>query len=356
MRIKFLDDGSAWARIHWLNVIKDATYFANATEADQCIAVNRFSNMKNVDKFATTMVTLTNLAPAIEGTTGFTNSSYASASSSRLYGTQSFQITANAAAAETTVQSTIKMPFVSGNIYYVTYRIFQTEKVGTSEFFWPVVSYGSHTGKAATPNTWTKVGNRKSNSNSESGDYVFRFDFNNTKLSGTMLFDGLMVINLTEAFGSGYEPTQAWCDENIPYFLGTKTIDAASSGYKKYEFMLTYPNLSDTLYNRWTQVGSPNESAPDGYVRITTAWAGHAGPIRRVNSSALYNCDNAGSSTWYAAIGQYAKWTDTQPIPAADGSAQSETELWVRIDNLSPLNKALIYDGNHITGGQFYEF
>jgi cation transporter-like permease len=91
--------------------------------------------MKNVDKFATTMVTLTNLAPAIEGTTGFANSSYASASSSRLYGTQSFQITANTAAAETTVQSTVKMPFVSGNVYYVTYRIFQTATVGTSEFF-----------------------------------------------------------------------------------------------------------------------------------------------------------------------------------------------------------------------------
>ena len=33
-----------------------------------------------------------------------------------------------------------------------------------------------------------------------------------------------MVIDLTEAFGEGNEPTKEWCDTNIPYFDGATEI------------------------------------------------------------------------------------------------------------------------------------
>lgn len=33
-----------------------------------------------------------------------------------------------------------------------------------------------------------------------------------------VLVDSLMLFDLTESFGKGYEPSQEWCDENIPYF------------------------------------------------------------------------------------------------------------------------------------------
>lgn len=36
--------------------------------------------------------------------------------------------------------------------------------------------------------------------------------------------DGVGVIDLTAAFGSGNEPTKAWCDENIDYFDGSKVF------------------------------------------------------------------------------------------------------------------------------------
>ena len=55
------------------------------------------------------------------------------------------------------------------------------------------------------------------------GIYQFRLDFNNSMLAGTMYFDGAMLLDLTAAFGSGKEPSQAACDETIPYFAGTKT-------------------------------------------------------------------------------------------------------------------------------------
>ena len=47
--------------------------------------------------------------------------------------------------------------------------------------------------------------------------------FNVSTTSDTWI-DGVMLIDLTEAFGIGKEPTKDWCDNNIPYFKDTHTI------------------------------------------------------------------------------------------------------------------------------------
>lgn len=55
------------------------------------------------------------------------------------------------------------------------------------------------------------------------GTYVIRNFTVNTNVD--VYCDGLMIVDLTEAFGSGNEPDQAWCDTNIPYFDGTYELD-----------------------------------------------------------------------------------------------------------------------------------
>lgn len=122
----------------------------------------------------------------------------------------------------------------------------------------------------------------------------------------------------------------------------------------EYEFMLTYPKLSTTLYNRWKQTSSPNASTAAGFTPITTAWSQHFGGLRKTSGTATYNCDNIGSTTWYAAIGQQSTWTATQYIPGANGSSQTETELWVRIDTIPHKKLAQIFD-NVITANNFIE-
>ena len=37
--------------------------------------------------------------------------------------------------------------------------------------------------------------------------------------------DGVMLIDLTDCFGEGKEPTKQWCDEHIPFFEGTQIIE-----------------------------------------------------------------------------------------------------------------------------------
>lgn len=112
-------------------------------------------------------------------------------------------------------------------------------------------------------------------------------------------------------------------------------------------------NQSIELYNRWIQTSSPNASSVTGFKPITTAWAAHNSGIRKNGSASVYNCDSG--DTWYAPIGQLTAWSDTQYIPAADGSSQTETELWVRTDRLgSDETRFNIYNG-FMTAKDFIE-
>lgn len=124
----------------------------------------------------------------------------------------------------------------------------------------------------------------------------------------------------------------------------------------KYEFMLTYPSLSDTLYNRWTQTSSPNTAygSATGLTKVTTAWSNYSGAITYSNSSgsARYSMNEAGN--WWAPIGQKAVFSGTG-IPAANGSTQTETELWVRIDTLPDLTKISMLDKEYLQALNIYE-
>lgn len=42
---------------------------------------------------------------------------------------------------------------------------------------------------------------------------------------GNIVFNNIVVLDLTETFGAGNEPTQEWCDENISKFEGTIKIN-----------------------------------------------------------------------------------------------------------------------------------
>ena len=49
-----------------------------------------------------------------------------------------------------------------------------------------------------------------------------------TAATGTSFWDDALVIDLTETFGAGNEPSKEWCDANIPFFEGTKVLSPNS--------------------------------------------------------------------------------------------------------------------------------
>ena len=124
----------------------------------------------------------------------------------------------------------------------------------------------------------------------------------------------------------------------------------AGTFVSKYEFMLTYPTLSSTEYNRWTQTSSPNATSVTGYTPIHIAWPAHSAGIRKHGSACIYNCDSG--NTWYAPIGQTQIWEGG--IPAANGTMQLQTELWVRTDKSANATQTKIYDGT-IVASNFIE-
>ena len=43
--------------------------------------------------------------------------------------------------------------------------------------------------------------------------------------TGTAYIDGILLVDLTESFGAGFEPDKEWCDTYIPFFEGTQRVE-----------------------------------------------------------------------------------------------------------------------------------
>ena len=75
--------------------------------------------------------------------------------------------------------------------------------------------------------TILNIWERKAMVIASSEEYSFSLDasYKFPSAAGTECYiDAGFLIDLTEAFGTGNEPSKEWCDENIPYFVGTHTL------------------------------------------------------------------------------------------------------------------------------------
>lgn len=94
-------------------------------------------------------------------------------------------------------------------------------------------------------NQWQRLSwhNVRSNWN-DNQTAQFRFDFEGMASNTIAYIDDAMLIDLTAAFGAGNEPTQEWCDTNIEYFSGNKTIQYEAPN--KYDLTVTTPTKIQT--------------------------------------------------------------------------------------------------------------
>lgn len=178
-------------------------------------------------------VTLTNQIPALNGTDGWTAGSGTltadtsikkySANSLRLYG---------GSLAEALAVTTAKYTYVAGHKYYVRCEVYFSADTTyrRCSCYWPIAEpniWNSYSlGLNLPAQTWNllAISSDRVAAGHTAGSDSLRFDFDNNKAGGYMYLDGIMLIDLTAAFGAGKEPTQSWCNENIAYFTGTKTI------------------------------------------------------------------------------------------------------------------------------------
>ena len=119
---------------------------------------------------------------------------------------------------------------VPSHVYYFTFKVYYPGSAvnGSFDFYWPVAEPPGMSGaKATKTKTWTKLSavfDRRAHSGS-SGSRQARWDYNcNNKTDGVNV-TSFMLIDLTEAFGAGREPSKAYCDARIPWFDDTLTLD-----------------------------------------------------------------------------------------------------------------------------------
>ena len=111
----------------------------------------------------------------------------------------------------------LKPYLTNGHTYYFACWLYQTTPHGSFDFYWPISEPAVLTGVTVdVASKWVKHSTVFTRSGYTSGNTAARCDFNNPGNYG-MNWNGLILVDLTAAFGAGYEPDKAWCDANIKY-------------------------------------------------------------------------------------------------------------------------------------------
>ena len=77
-------------------------------------------------------------------------------------------------------------------------------------------------GPANQWNMYSFYGTRSGNA--LAGGQQIRIDFDNRNNAGTLWVDDFLMLDLTEIFGAGNEPSKEWCDSNIVSGTNVQTI------------------------------------------------------------------------------------------------------------------------------------
>lgn len=380
MKMKRLEDDSTWGRINWLDVSNGEGYFANATEVNACYNKNnRFSAMGIVDKFksgsllgteytrldfiqstgsqyidtgyawtsenveifldaiVTTAKGSTSLFGAEEYTASSGNARYFSGIPHGGNGAYSFYIGTGAIGSISFTETTrfrLGVKIEGGKAKVILNGATQFEATYSG-------SIQAKKGAYLTSSASTNIGHifLFSNHNSNRGSsnaatqqvggmkvYAFRLHEN-----GKLVRDFVPCKNSSGTVGMFDLVEGIFYTTPVGAFTAGNTVSDGGS----YEFMLTYPKISDTMYNRWRQTNSPNASAGTGYEQIKIDYdvGTQAGPLilssSSYTSSTKYAC---GASGWWGPVGQYVAHQGGIPAVGTNNSITTETELWIRLD------------------------
>ncbi len=181
-------------------------------------------------------VTITNLVGSIgsfeSGTWNLTTAEKAYtyiATARAKYGSNSLQMKGDTSVFERTYTlrnsgGVVKPRLDPTHKYYVRVETYQEEATGSTDIYWPIAEPSMLAGQSGPAGQWNVCSVVVDRSSFAAGSYEMRLDYNNANTAGTMWFDGLVLVDLTDAFGAGYEPTAAWCDANIPFTDSTADV------------------------------------------------------------------------------------------------------------------------------------
>lgn len=155
---------------------------------------------------------------------GCYNSCPTISSNYKLYGNSSINVKPTMGVTEIAAMPKTPISIVSGHVYYLrvntNYVSFtQGSRVAmhVSGLGWVIASINS--GWQVSSDIFT------SSTTTSVSDVRVGKCFDSTIEIFDAYFDGAMIVDLTDTFGSGNEPTKEWCDAHIKYFEGTSKIN-----------------------------------------------------------------------------------------------------------------------------------
>ena len=167
---------------------------------------------------------LTNLVsnPSFEGT-GWSGGSYDTTHAK--FGKYGYKMIGSASSWDVLANCSSSISMTNTHIYYVRWHVYHEGAGGSTGCYFGIAEPNFVEGVSLGPaNQWNMISAVNNRSSFSSGSQGFRLDYNNSNNATSVWFDGVMLIDLTAAFGSGNEPTKEWMDENVPFFEGTKNI------------------------------------------------------------------------------------------------------------------------------------
>lgn len=141
-------------------------------------------------------------------------------------------------------------PLNNTHTYYFRCWLLQSEKNGSFDFYWkeqePAVIAGA---TVSGNNQWTRVSTVFNRNGFTNGSYQARFDYNNPGVNKNLVINGVVLVDLTETFGSGNEPNKTWCDEHIPY-IGTSNGNIDNVAKEVIKGYIGINNIARNCYNK----------------------------------------------------------------------------------------------------------
>ena len=158
--------------------------------------------------------------------------SYVKYSAKHKYGSGSVAFMQSDAAVELTYvlrdkSGVLSLSLDNNHKYYFSVWIMQRTSLDiTFDAYWPIAEPPLMRGiKNSALNTWEHKSAVFDRAGFSNGYYPFRIDCNNYPGGNALMnVDGLVLVDLTAAFGAGYEPTKDWCDAHIPFGTGNLSV------------------------------------------------------------------------------------------------------------------------------------
>lgn len=115
----------------------------------------------------------------------------------------------------------IKPVINKAHIYYTCLWAKQEQGNGYLDVYWeegdnePIISHMA----VPTSGEWAKMSGRFNRQSEAIGDgaQYYRLEYHNGNVADKMWIDGIVLYDLTAAFGAGKEPSKSWCDAHLDY-------------------------------------------------------------------------------------------------------------------------------------------